>query len=243
MSEKFLLLDSKDNENYGANSSDCIFHLYGLDFEGVNYAELLNFSCPLTMYNVNSSNNVIYFNDSVARTATLTPSNYDVYSLIAAIDVAMNASPSALTFVTTYSDELMKITVTGSAAFTFTFGTNTTNSAATIMGFNNADTASAIAQTGPNVINLSIPLYIYIRVEGFAAPVRSSNPYDNATFCVSTIGNNSDVLTWTPGTFYQQKVTSYNHNVTEVRVTLRSYNNNAIDLNGSNWSMLLKLTA
>lgn len=241
MSEKFLLLDSRDNNNYGATSSDCMFHLgNGQDFNEVNSVELLSFNCPLTMYNVNSSNNTIYFNDGSARSVVLPPSNYDVYALIAAIKVAME-SVSALTFTVTYSDQTLKITVTGSLAFSFTFGTNTSYSASKIIGFNNANTSSSVTQTGNNAINLSIPLYIMIKVDGFSSSIKSSNPYDNATFVVSTVGNNSDILTWTPGSFYQQRVLSFNDNVSDLRVVLRDYNNTQIDLNGGHWSMLLRL--
>ncbi len=80
-----------------------------------------------------------------------------------------------------------------------------------------------------------------IKVDGFSSSIKSSNPYDNATFVVSTIGNNSDILTWTAGTFYEQKVLSFNDNVSDLRVVLRDYNNSILDLNGGNWSILLKL--
>ena len=239
--ERFLLLDSRDNKQYDGQSSDCIFHLQNSDLNGINTVELLNFSCPLTMYNVNSTNNTLYFNDGlVDRIVTLPPSNYDVYSLIAAVDLAMN-SVSAVVFVTSYTNELMKITVTGLSTFSFTFGTNTLNSAAKILGFRNENTVSALAHQGNNVINLSIPLYILIKVDGFSSALKASNPFDKSTFVVSTVGNNSDILTWTAGSFYKQKVKCFNNNVTNLHVTLRDYYNQSIDLNGSHYSMLLKL--
>ncbi len=81
-----------------------------------------------------------------------------------------------------------------------------------------------------------------IRVDGLStSSTKSSNPYDYATFVCSTIGNNSDILTWTAGTFYEQKVYCFNDNVSQLRVSLRDYNNKMIDLNGSHWSALLKL--
>ncbi len=241
MSQKFLLLDSRDNKNHGSSTSDCIFQLSdGNDFDKVNSVELLSFSCPLTMYNVNSTNNTIYFNDGSAQSVVIPPSNYDIVTFVEAIIVAME-SVSALTFLVTYSYETLKLTITGSSAFSFTFGTNTTNSAYNIMGFTDVDTSSSVTQISPNVINLSIPLYIMIKVDGFSHSTKSSNPYDNATFVVSTIGNNSDILTWTAGTFYPQKVYCFNDNVSTLHVSLRDYSNKVIDLNGSDWCMLLKL--
>ncbi len=240
MSEKFLLLDSRDQQVSGSATEDCFFYLQYGGLFGVSSVELLNFSLPLTMYNINSRNNVIYFNDGSARSFAIPPGNYTMTNLLVMIKAVMEAV-STITFTVTFSDITMKITIAGDSPFSLDFGTNTTNSIAKVLGFLEIDTPAGASLTGVYVMNLSIPLYINICIDGFSSSIKSSNKNDNATFSCSTIGNNSDILTWTAGTFYQQKVYCTDDNIQNLHVTIRDYNNQMIQLNGCNWSMLLKI--
>lgn len=234
-----LILDSRDQKEFGSSTSQCSFQLR----EGLNKLksiELLSFSCPLTMYNVNSSNNMIYFNDSTNKSVAIPPSNYNIITFCDIIKTTME-SVSSLTFTVTFSETTLKINVAASGFFYFTFGTNKLNAANYIMGYLPIDTPASDQLFAPNSINLSIPLYFLIKIDSFSTNTKSSNPYDNSTFTVFTKGNNSDVLTWNTNEFYQQTLICHDDNIQTINVTLTDYGNKLLDLNNANWAMLLKL--
>jgi hypothetical protein len=191
------------------------------------------------MYNVNATNNKIYFFDGTARTATMTPGNNSMDNLIDEVKRAMEVV-RFLTFTVTYSYVTMKITIVGTSPYYFGFGT-TLNSAAKILGFNDIDTSSNVNQTAPNVVNLSIPLYMNIVIREFSSGYKSTNPFDNPTFSIYTNGNNSDVLTFTRNSFYPQIINMHDNNIQTLRVQIMDYNNQLIDLNGAHWCITLKL--
>lgn len=237
---KYLLLDSRDQKFPNTPTNDCFFYFQYGGIKAAKSIELLTFSLPMTFYNVNENNNKIYFNDGTDKIATLTPGNYDITDFLAELKTEMD-SVSTITFTPTYSNISMKITITGDSAFTLTFGTNTTNSSSKILGFPDVDTSSSVTQVGTNTINLSVPLYINICIDGFSSSIKSSNHFDNATFCCHTFGNGSDVFTWNSSNSYEQIIPCTDDNIQSIHVIIKDYNNQLLELNGGNWSMLLKI--
>ena len=134
----------------------------------------------------------------------------------------------------------MKITVNATGPFNFEFS-NTTDSASYLLGFNNEDTSISSTQTSVNVPNLSIPLYINIYISEFGGSYKSSNNYDNPTFVCTTNCNNSEILTFTAHSYYNQKIEVTDNNIQTLHVQLRDYNNTLLDLNGANWMLILQL--
>ena len=157
-----LLLRSADR--FVGSSESCSIQLQE-NVEGK--FRVKNVIVPNTMYPVRSTNNLVYFSQSgTDRIATITPGFYTSATFITALDVALNNSTPAPagTFSTTYSSTTGKITITNSTtAFILQFGTFATiaaNSARKLMGFNSSNTASALSQVSPNVINLTPDLGI-----------------------------------------------------------------------------------
>ncbi len=114
----FLILDSRDRIR--GTSNDCDFNFKYGGIVGTKSVELLNFSMPMTFYNVNSTNNVIYFNDSSDRVVAIPAGNYDMNRFLAIIKLVME-SVSTVTFTVTYDETTMKILVNGDSPFSFTF--------------------------------------------------------------------------------------------------------------------------
>src|ERR1700678_3799195 len=111
---------------------------------------LASASIPNTTYNVTSTNNTLYWTDSTTTnfTATISPGSYSATTLASAIVTAMN-SVSA-NYLASYSTTTYLLTVSNSGlTFYFSFGTNTTNSMAYVMGFA-ANGTLAASQTGQN---------------------------------------------------------------------------------------------
>lgn len=112
---------------------------------------------PNTQYNINSTNNKVYFTDTGARTGTITPGYYTSSNFHTAVQTAMNSAPSSAgDYTVTISSTSSKLTVAkGASTFSFTFGTNTSNSARKSMGFASSDASAGASQVGAYPVNLS----------------------------------------------------------------------------------------
>ncbi len=239
--QRFLILDSRDRQPTSFSSTDCMFILNNAELRAVTSIELLHFCCPLTMYNINPTNNILYWNDVDGDHAVaITPGNYSIENLLIILKSTMEDA-SSVTFTPTYTDITMKIQIDGDSAFSFTFGTNTTNSAAYMLGFTNTDTTASTTNIGQKTINLAVPLYINIHVDSFTSMIKSSNSQDHPTFCCATSGIGSDVLLWSSSSYCRQITKCSRDDIQNLRVSLKSYGNRPIDLNDGDWSMLLHL--
>lgn len=234
----FLVLDSRDRTATSPSSTDCVFQL-NPGFNGCKSVELLSLSFPNTQYNISLLNNVIYFNDGAPQVAQIPPGNYDITDFLIVLKNTLE-SVSALTYTITYDNISLKITVSATGPFSFSFAT-LLNSAANIMGFDNVNTAPAASIQAPNIVNLSLPLYFYIQVDEFSTNIKSSNNFDNGSFCVMNNTNVSDIINFTVNSFYPQKVRVSENNIQTLNVVFKNHNNIIMDLNGADWAMMLKM--
>lgn len=134
----------------------------------------------------------------------------------------------------------MKLTIAGTSNFSLEFS-NTSNSIAYLMGFENSDTASALTQTATKCLNLSSPLYYNILIYELGFNVKTTNPSDNATFTVFNNCNNSDINTWTNNSYHCARIQILNDNIQSFTIRITDYNNKDVDFNGCDWAMLLRL--
>ncbi len=236
---KFLVLDSIDRLDTSKSSTECDFQLFP-GMIGCHGVELLSLVMPMTQYNINSSNNVIYFNDGGNQTATMPVGNYTATTFVPMLETTLN-SVSGIGFVVTYSDTTMMFTITAGSNWFYTFGTNQTNSANYILGADPVNTSPALSVTGPNAINLSLPLYFYVSVNEFQTNVKSTNNFDNASFVFVNPVNSGDVLVFDRNTQYKQVVNITESNIQTLSVRFTNHNNQTLNINNSNWVMVLRL--
>lgn len=232
---KLFIINSKDRLAHSASSTDCIFQFSALN---ATSAEVVSFQMPMTTYNINSKNNVVYFNDGIDRTFTMTPGNYSVYDLIDALQTDFNTVSSG--YLVTYSDISMKITITGTIPFQLTFGTNTTNTMAYILGFNNVNTTTALVHVSNNCINLSLPLYLCCDIDEFSSNSKSTND-STSVFVFPNKVNGGDLLSFSELTDYKQCAVISEPNVQNLNVRFSFPGNYDLDLNGNDWQMVLRL--
>lgn len=166
----YLHIDSKDRMATSSSTHNFIIQLMP-SLEPIKNHYLKAVSLPLGNYNINSTNNLIYFNGFIA---TMTPGIYDYTSILAEIKSSMEATAYAGTITAIYDNETDKFTITGTIAYSFEWS-NTTNSAAYILGFPNSDTISALSQTSVNIPNLSLPPCFAINIDEFPKNVRTSS--------------------------------------------------------------------
>lgn len=137
-----------------------------------------NFYAANTFWNVNSTNNVIYFNDGSAKTATITPGFYTASTLVTAVAAALNVVGTG--FSCTLSSLTSAVTISNATPFILSWGTFTTNSAGEILGFSSVDAPAATAQTAPHPVNLDMVQSYNFIIDGCTSGIvdmKSGNGY------------------------------------------------------------------
>ena len=154
-------------------------------------------SLGVTYYNVNSTNNMVYFTDTGgARTCALTPQYYiSMAALATNLATAMNSVGSGTVSVTA-SASTLRLTITNTVAFSMTFGTNTLNSASIILGFVGNSAGAAITQIGTQSANLSTTLSYNFQLSNSTSELRTLDG-KQFTFCIPA-------LTTTPACCYYE---------------------------------------
>src|SRR5688572_29079910 len=114
MSQKthILILDSRDRLNPTvSNTNDCRLFVKPA-VSGFTKVELLSFSLPLTQYNVDNTNNQVYFNVGGSDyTATITEGSYNVCTLTAELKRVLDLVSSA-SFDIWYDSGLFRLVFT-----------------------------------------------------------------------------------------------------------------------------------
>jgi hypothetical protein len=141
---------------------------------------------PATRYNVNVSCNMMYWTHTTAFSASIPVGYYTTATLPAAIQTAMNAVDSN-SYACTISSLTGMMTITGSAAFNFTFFTNgpNKNSAGRIMGYGKIDGTSNATQVATQVVQLQVPSPVFIHFSDSSATVFTPDNMTCGTFIVN----------------------------------------------------------
>jgi hypothetical protein len=234
-----LNVDSRDGTGTTTNFSITINSAIN-----VRELSLLEAEIPVTWYNVNSSNNKFDFNDGVARTVTITPSNYTATTLASALQTGLNASGTGLTFTVTYSTATYKFTVAATGGFSMPFatGTNHTTSICLVLGFTATDHGSAASQVSDNAADLIGEPYIYLKctsITGVNEGILSSNSNDTGVLARIPVNVNfGDVILYTAPKEHPTLIFN-GTNITSLSFSLTYRNNSVIDNNGMKISFKL----
>jgi hypothetical protein len=224
---------------------------------------------PNTIYNVNSTNNTIYWNEGAATiTSTLPVGNYSLTSLPIAIKTVLDADTAlARTYTVVVGSTTNKLTFTPSAGtMGFNFGTNTTDSAAKVLGFNDVNVTAAASIIAPNVVFLGFPLSLGINIQesGDAGYVTAGGSYvtipesSYVPGAGTTVSNQAWAQRTQTGTFIVPLLASFGvynfidtdsfqqfmtiqHGSRKLFVSvINPTTGNAVDLNGGEWEMYLE---
>jgi hypothetical protein len=234
---KYLLVDSRDR-TYEINGTSEFIMSFNPSLEQVRSVKLKALSLPLTHYNVNDTNNKIYFN---GLTATLPNGIYNVVNILPEIKLAMEATGYGGIITATFNELKHLYTIDSTTNIALEFGTNTTNSAAYLLGYNNVDTAPSLSLVADNITNLSVPLYFFIDISGLSSPVRTTNN-ESATFVVFTTSNSGGISFHFEDTHYESNSMGTSGALQQSTITLRERGNRLFNIHGNDWTMLLELT-
>lgn len=190
-------------------------------------------------YNITANNNKVYVNDnSVSYIVTLDSGNYSSEDLREHLQTKLNAMGGSNSYTVTYSSITAKYTFTGDTNnFYFEFGTNTSNDARKLLGFNATDGTGALTQVSNNVIQLSIHPIIYARIkQDICYKVMSKNHF-YASFMIfdkSSFGESLRMVDVNHPVIVQLKRTK------AIDITFFDEDHNELDFNGTEWSLVLK---
>ena len=231
-----LYLYSKDRLPGGTSSSFVV-----RPYDPITTSKFSMYSAffPVPLYNVDSRNNVLDFNDGVVKSVTITPGAYSIGSLVAAIETGLNNAST--NFTVTFDSTTLFVTIARSAGtvnLLFGTGTNVASSIASTIGFAEADTGVGPSFTGGYAPDLVTPATILVQIQepGFAGVTTAGLRY---TFSVPIT---SDI----PGTIFYEPVEPECITLEAPRafhqftVALFDDQSRPLNLHGAEWNMRLR---
>jgi hypothetical protein len=235
MTSRYLLIQSGDRIQT-PNSSPSSFSLR-LNRPISGSFRLRSAVVPLSYYNITASNNTLNFIDNgTARVITVTPGFYNINTLSAALQAAIQAvSPQVWTV--TFSTITGRMSFQSSAAFTLKFSI-ITNSIGSSIGFATSDYASvANVVTAPNIATLQTLLHLRIHVTGAADQFESTTGASNCTLLIPVTGSlGSTVEVYEPQ--WHQHLSFYDSQGS-LTITVTDSNNNIVPLQ-ADWVLVLE---
>lgn len=232
-----LLINSKDLLN--GNVSDGYYKLQNI-IENKSHLCLEHFYCPNTIYNVTSINNNIRFTDGVTTWNTsIAIGAYNSTSLLSAIKTAMDAV-SGLVFTLSLNSITLKVTISCPTAFRILFasGSNQINN---IIGFPKLDTSLSTSQVATNIINLGFPTHILMYIFELGVNFNATNSNNLGSFIIPIVTNTGDSIIYNSNSNFKQESCITEKSIKNLQITLRDLDNNVIDLNGSNYTIILSI--
>jgi len=203
--------------------------ILGNRHRAVRSAALKDAQIPVGFYNVRAPYNTMNVNSVVY---TITPSNYTLASLTAALN---NAVTNA---VGTFSSS----SVTNQFSFVSNSGNVTMNvqplTLLSFLGFTNGQVGTAITGTNAYIINFDTYISIWIQNIG-----TSSLDGQQITYKVPVTGGSGSIIQYTESSNWEQKVlvTDRSNRLDRLIITIVDRFGNIINNNGLDWSMTLEI--
>jgi hypothetical protein len=205
----------------------------------VSTAKLKHVILPNTVYNVrsNNCNFIIREAGSTAITISIPYGYYNVSTMCIMLQQLLS-SVGTQTYAVTYSSTTFLLTISAPGAFLLDFGG--LQSCAALLGFLPIATTSDVLHTGTNAMHLQIDV-LYIVIDEFSRGIIGKNgkPY---TFMIPLDENSGSIINYNNKSTFTQVVQVNSVPLYELHVKLLLPNDELVDLNGSEWSMLLEFT-
>lgn len=240
-----VFVDSRNRTALSSGSSSFVVSL-PRPIARIKRVQLLNLMLPNTVYNISASNNTIPFVVGVnTLTATLPVGNYTSDSLAAAVATALTsaANGTGVTFTASVSATTGQMTITASSG-TFQLLFSQSGTPWRELGFTNTNTSTAASLTGPNVVQISLPNFLFINVSEFSGSNNyiATSTQTTATFYAPLSTNGFNISQFDERDFHQVLVFSPSiSGISNLTVNVQDGNGNPVSLNGADWSMLLEI--
>ena len=213
----------------------CVFELPNIKIKNQHHIHIsvANAIIPYSFYNVNSSNNILYYIiNGIPSTLTILPGNYN------AIQLASYFASNMVNFSCSYSSITNTFTFTNTVNdFTFSF----VSSCLKTLGFYNIDTVSSNKTlTSVFCANLQSNQCIHIKSNFLTGNINSSNIYLQDTLCSIPINTapNSNIVFFNTEDF---STNLYSNILNDIVIKIVNQDNFILDLNNLDWSITLQL--
>ena len=239
MTTNVILIQSKDRISGSAER----FIVRVPPFHDITGVSLLAATIPNTLYNIDSSNNVVYWDRGGALMATLPPGAYSITSLMVMLGSLMSAADGAFSYTIAYSETTMKLTISTTAAFSLSVD-NQDFALWTVLGWGGqtAPTAAALSHTAPAVVRLDFPNQLLINLGEWCPANLASTANIRSNFVVCMDHDSQYVMTHKQLTSFDNGADYTTRNgLTTMQVALTDPDGLLVDLNGSEWSMVLRV--
>lgn len=233
-----ILIDSEKRNNYTTtNAASCVVSSSKVIAEGA-YA-LINGFITNSNYTIDSGTNVLRFNDGSVREAKITEGYYSANTIAAAVQTALNASGTGLTFAVVFSTATSKLTISAGGSFSIYDATSDPlSTAAPILGVVSASSVS-------NSITCSRPINLAYNSLGYLISIKegskSSRDIKSADcefyFYIPCSVNYGEVVTFQD--YHANKIIKIGSS-NEVSVTIKNTHGRTIDLQNGGWQLLLR---
>ena len=239
-----LVINSRDRVDYGiTTSSNFRVNLQNpINSKLIAYG-LESVSIPKTNYNISSPMNVFEIEDSTGpKTITIPPGNYSASTFIAELVAQLNASGDSYTVVK--SSLTNKLTITSSFTGFIVNPDTETYPLLIMMGFDDNTTYISVVGVldAPNVMNISGPTNLYIKIAQLTEYMRDTKNLSSNFKIDYGCEYGSNIYFSNQSKYLQYYTTSQDHlqRTEHFDIQLVDEAGNLVDLNGSNWSLVLR---
>jgi len=238
MNSRTLLINSKDRDT--GSTHDFSYKLDGF-IHGVKGIIVDDIQLYNTQYTINSNNNKLYWTDntSASKISTLTSQSYTLNELCIEISNKLNADATSGTYLCSFNLSTYKVTISSSTGnIGLTFGTNTTNSVAYTIGFDNTDLSAAASHTGTNIPRLNTKYY---EIQSDLVVDTTNNNLGNRN-TLTILRNNKlfgDLLDH--NLYLGKSLKTYKNSLDKIRFSVYNDQGQLANLNGVDWSIQITL--
>lgn len=227
-------ISSRDRVTGSASSTDFRVTL-PVPIQNPVSMSLLACEIPFTAYPVRSPyNTFVFVRGTTTYTTTIAEGIYSISGLVTALQSRLSAVDPSTTFQVTSSSSLLKLTITANASITIG-----SSQLGMMLGFVAGQAGTSIQAT--NTYSTSLDTYVFIDLPRLPSSIVSSQ---KATFRVQVPVDSSFILYNAVNSSYPQEVDLTGTGpLAEISVRLLDIFGNVLPLNGSEWSMFLRIVS
>ena len=229
MKPNIIVINSKDRL-YGTSSNFDI--QFNVALSSVKALKLLSAQIPNSIYNVKSTNNILYIN---TIPVIIPQGAYNITSLVTSLQNVLNAAGFGILFTITYSDITLKLTISATGPFSVTDGINSINA---LLGFQISGPSNS--KTGSNIVNLAGDIYYYLCIDVFNNQIKSSNSKDYGAYVIPTQVASGGITQFRINTDFPILETT-TQNINKINISVKGYDGSYIDFNGADLVLIFEV--